>query len=295
MRFFIVSLRQAWRNMLFTWRSQMMTLFTVILSVLIFSFFYLIYFNAMNVGEKLDDSLRLVVYLEEDIPESLQEEYRARILKFDKVERIEFVSSEEAFQRFEEQLGPNSDILDGVPRNFLPPSIEVYPIRSLDTLSRISRFSQYLQSDLPALKVEYGKEWIERFYSFIQLMRVVIFLSGSLLIMTTTFMVAHTIHLTLLSRRRELELLSLVGATNNYIRMPFLIEGMCQGFFGAGIALVALWLLFNWINLQLAGPATIPLLSFVFLPWPILLIMVLTAVLLCATGSFVIVRRILHI
>jgi cell division transport system permease protein len=281
--------------MLLTWKSQFMTLFTVSLSVLIFSFFYLIYTNALHVGEDLDDDLRMVVYLDEDPAPSLQEEYRRRILKFDQVERIEFISSLQAYKRFEQQLGDNGDVLTGVPTDFLPASIEVYPVRSLDSLSRIKRFSDYLQTMPGVLKVQYGKEWIERFYSFIQLMRVVILLSGSLLIMTTTFMVAHTIRLTLLSRQQELELLRLVGATNNYIRMPFLLEGALQGLLGGVLGIAALYLLFNWIKLQFAGPATIALLPFTFFPWQILIMIIGIATLLCATGSFSTTRRYLHL
>jgi cell division transport system permease protein len=295
MRFFAVILQQTCRNMLFTWKSQIMTLFTITLSVLIFSFFYLIYSNALHVGQELGDDLRLIVYLDENPPQALQEEYQRKILKFDQVERIEFINSQQAYQRFAQQLGNNSDVLTGVPSDFLPPSIEIYPVRSLDSLSRIKRFSDYLQTLPGVLKVQYGKEWIERFYSFIQLMRVVIILSGSLLIMTTTFTVAHTIRLTLVSRQQELELLRLVGATNNYIRMPFLLEGGFQGLLGASFGIGALLLLFNWIKLQFAGPATITLLSFTFFPWPIILSIIGIATLLCAAGSFSTTRRILHL
>jgi cell division transport system permease protein len=295
MRFLTVVLQQTCRNMLFTWKSQIMTLFTVSLSVLIFSFFYLIYANALHVGEELGDDLRLVVYLEEEPAPAMQEQYRMKILKFDQVERIDFISSQQAFKRFERQLGENSDVLTGVPPNFLPPSIEVYPVRSLDSLSRIKRFSDYLQTLPGVLKVQYGKEWIERFYSFIQLMRVVTILSGSLLIMTTTFMVAHTIRLTLLSRQQELELLRLLGATNNYIRMPFLLEGAFQGLLGACGGIAALLLLFNWITLQFAGPATLTLLPFTFFPWQVVLSIIGIATLLCAAGSFSTTRRILQL
>ena len=202
MRFLAVVLRHTSRNMLHTWKSQLMTLCTVALSVLIFAFFYLIYYNALHLGEELGDDLRLVVYLDEDPAPALQEEYTRRIEKFDRVERIEFVSGKAAYERFQAQLGADADVLVGVPDTFLPPSMEVYPVRSLDSLTRIKRFSDYLLTLPGVLKVQYGKEWIERFYTFIQLMRIVILLSGFLLIMTTTFMVAHTIRLTLFARRR---------------------------------------------------------------------------------------------
>jgi cell division transport system permease protein len=295
MRFLTVILRHTCRNMLLTWKSQCMTLFTVSLSVLIFSFFYLMYSNALHIGEELDDDLRLVVYLDEDPALPLQEEYRRRILKFDQVDHIEFVNREQAYKRFEGQLGENADVLAGVPADFLPASIEVYPVRTLDSLARIKRFSDYLQTLPGVIKVQYGKEWIERFYAFIQLMQVIIVLSGSLLIMTTTFMVAHTIRLTLLSRQQELELLRLVGATNNYIRMPFILEGALQGCLGASCGIGALLLLFNWITLQFAGPGSINLLPFTFFDWPIVCAIIGSATLLCAAGSFSAIRRSLHL
>ena len=295
MRFLIVVLRHTLRNMLFTWKSQVMTLLTVSLSVLIFAFFFLIYFNAQQLSEELGDDIRLIVYLDEEPAPALKEEYERKILKFDQVDRIDFISRQQAYQRFEKQLGSDRDVLIGVPADFLPPSIEVYPVRSLDSLSRIKRFSDYLQTLPGVLKVQYGKEWIERFYSFVQLMRIVVLLSGALLILTTTFMVAHTIRLTLLSRNEELELLRLVGATNNYIRMPFLVEGACQGLLGSTFGLVALYMLFHWIKLQFAGPMMITQLPFTFFPVIILLSIIGAATLLCALGSFSTTRRILHL
>ena len=295
MRFLIVVLRHTIRNMLFTWKSQLMTLLTVSLSVLIFAFFFLLYYNALQLSEELGDDIRLIVYLDEEPAPPLQEEYSRKILKFDQVDRIDFISRQQAYQRFEKQLGSDRDVLTGVPADFLPPSIEVYPVRSLDSLSRIKRFSDYLQTLPGVLKVQYGKEWIERFYSFVQLIRIVVLLSGALLILTTTFMVAHTIRLTLLSRNEELELLRLVGATNNYIRMPFLVEGAFQGLLGATSGLIALYVLFNWIKLQFAGPMMITQLPFAFFPVFILLSIIAAATLLCALGSFSTTRRILQL
>lgn len=286
MRFFITVLLHTGRNLLLTWKSQLMSFFTVMLSVLIFAFFHLTYANAVHVGTEMGNDLRLVVYLDENPPQSLQEEYRRRILKFDQVERIEFVDSQKAFERFSKQLGSDSDVLSGVPDNFLPPSIEVYPQRSLDSLARIKRFSDYLETLPGVLKVQYGKEWIDHFHAFIQLIRIVISLSGILLVITSTFMVAYTIRLSLFSRRKELELLRLVGATTDYIRMPFLLEGALMGLCGSTAGIFALYLLYRWIKLQFAGPALFNLVPFTFLPWPVITAIVVAATLLCAIGSF---------
>ncbi|CAK8724237.1 MAG: ABC transporter permease [Candidatus Electrothrix sp. AX5] len=295
MKFLFAVLSQTWRNIIETWRSQLLSLVTITLSVLIFAFFYLVYMNALHAGDLLNNDLRLIVYLEEQPDHSLQEEYRHKIEKFDQVERIEFVSRLEAYDRFKEQLNENEDVLQEIPHDFLPPSIEIFPKRSLDTLSRIKLFSEYLQSLPGVLKVQYGREWVERFYSFIQLLRIIVLLSGALLILTTTFMMGHSIRLTMLTRKKELELLRLVGASDNYIRFPFFLEGAILGVLGAGTGLGALYLLFSWIQLRFSGQAMQGMFTFNFFSGTSVGMIILLAVLLCAGGSFTSTRKILNL
>ncbi len=295
MNFIFAVVNQTMRNLLQTWRSQLLSMLTIALSVLIFSFFYLVYINALHAGDQLGNDLRMIVYLDEQPDLPLQEEYRHKIEKFDRVERIEFVSRLEAYDRFKEQLAENKDVLNDIPHDFLPSSIEVYPLRTLDTLSRIKRFSEYLQTLPGVLKVQYGREWVERFYSFIQLLRIVVILSGSLLILTTTFMMGHSIRLTLLTRQKELELLRLVGASNNYIRVPFFLEGAVLGAIGSSGGILSLYLLFSWIQLRFAGTAMQGMFSFNFFSTPVIVTIIVMAVILCASGSFSSTRRILKL
>jgi cell division transport system permease protein len=295
MSFIIAVFTQTFRNLFQTWKAHFLTLLTISLSVLIFAFFYLIYTNVLQAGHQLDDDLRLIIYLDEEPTVAMQEEYRKKIIKFDKVERIEFVSSKQAYQRFAGQLKEDGDVLEDMPEDFLPPSIEVYPVRSLNTLTKIKRFSDYLISLPGVLNVQYGREWVERFYTFIKLLRIVVILSGTLLILTTTFMVANTIRLTLLSRKDELELLRLVGASTHYIRMPFFLEGALQGFIGSATGLAALFLLFNWIKLRFAVSSIFKLFEFTFFPLPVLITIVILSSLLCAGGSFSSTRKFLKL
>jgi cell division transport system permease protein len=295
MNFFSAILAQTVRNMLRTFGSQVLTLLTITLSTLIFAFFYLVYTNMINVGNQLGDDLRLVVYLDEEPSPAMQEEYRDKILRFDGVEKIEFVSRKQAYERFKKELDTDRDVLADMPEDFLPPSIEVYPVRSLSSLTKIKRFSDYLLTLPGVLKVQYGREWIERFYSFIRLLRIIVILSGSLLILTSTFMIASTISLTLLSRERELELLRLFGASSAYIRLPYFLEGALQGFLGASLGLGTLYLLFNWITLQFSGSALFGYFPFAFLPPPTIALIITLSTLLCAAGSYTSTRKILQV
>lgn len=295
MSFWFTVLRQVGRNLRQTWPSQFMTLLTVSLSVLIFSSFYLVYTNMLNLGNKLGDDLRLIVYLEDDPGAEMQEQLRRKILAFDDVEDIRFISRKEAFERFKDQLGEDKDVLDDMPQNFLPASVEVIPLKNLRSLSQVKLFSDYL-SQLPGtLKVQYGQDWIERFYNFTHLLSIIVLLSGGLLILTSVFMVSYTIRLTILGRQAELELLKLVGATNNYIRMPFLIEGLLQGFIGSFMGLASLFVLFNWVKLKFSGSGILTILEFAFFQIPTISTIVLISIMLCTIGSFTSMQKFLRI
>lgn len=295
MSFWFTVIRQVGRNLRQTWGSQFMTFLTVTLSVLIFAFFYLIYSNMLHFGEKLGDDLTLVIYLEEEPGPELRLQYAKKIRKFDEVESITFVSSTEAYEKFVKQLGDNQGVLADMPKDFLPPSIEIVPLKNLRSLNQVKLFSSYLAKLPGTIKVQYGEEWVERFYVFTRLLSIIVLLSGILLILTTIFMVAYTIRLTILGRQDELELLKLVGATNNYIRTPFLLEGVLQGVLGSTFGIIALWGLFQWLNTRFSGPGFLNLIEFSFFPPAVGLSIILVSILLCTLGSYSTMHKFLRI
>jgi cell division transport system permease protein len=286
MNFWFAVFRQVGRNLRQTWPSQFMTFLTVSLSVLIFAFFYLVYNNMLSVGDKLGDDLRLIVYLEEEPGIEMQEQLKRKILAFDEVENIRFISKSDAYDRFAEQLGDDRDVLDDMPGDFLPASIEVVPLKDLRSLSQVKLFSDYLSKLPGTLKVQYGQDWIERFYYFTRLLSIIVLLSGGLLILTTVFMVSYTIRLTILGRQSELELLKLVGATNNYIRTPFLIEGLLQGLLGSTLGIVSLFSLFQWIKLKFSGPGILSIFEFSFFQPQTVITILAISIVLCTVGSY---------
>ena len=283
------------RNLQKTWPSQFMTLVTVSLSVLIFSFFFLIYINMIKAGESLGDDLRLTIYLEEEPVVEMQAELVRKITNFSSVEEIRFTSREDAFNKLSSQLGDNVDVLDDLDPSFLPPSIEVYPQKDLSSLTQIKQFSEYLSTLPGAIKVQYGQDWLERFNYFTKLLRIIVVLSGILLILTTTFMVAYTIRLAVLARQAELEILRLLGATNSYIRTPFLIEGLLQGIFGSSLGLTALFFLFQWIQTRFTGPGFLQLIEFTFFSPLIIGMIILASIFLCTGGSYSSMRKFMRI
>lgn len=288
-------LTQTGRNLRQTWGVQLMTLLTVSLSVLIFSFFFLVFINLQTAGVKLGDQIRLIVYLEHEIPPTLQPQLEMRIRGFGNVEKIVFKTKKEAFEHLTRRLGNESNVLLDMNPDFLPPSIEVYPTKNLETLAQIKLFSDFLSTLPEAKKVDYGREWIERLAQFTQLIRFIVFLSAGLLVLTATFMVSSTIRLTVVTRQAELEILRLLGAAKSYIQVPLVLEGILQGVFGAGFGLICLYILYCGIRAKFSAPILLNIFTFSFMPQYIVAAIFLCSIILCTLGSIVSIRKFLRI
>ena len=102
---------QTGRNLKQTWGTQLMTLTTVSLSVFMFSFFFLVYINMLNTGDRLGDHIRLIVYLENEVVPELEEQLSKKIRQFSPVEKIVFKSRQDAFSDLSEQLNDDRDVL----------------------------------------------------------------------------------------------------------------------------------------------------------------------------------------
>ncbi len=284
-------LKQVGHNLRQNWPTQMMSLLTVTLSVLIFSFFLLLYLNVVNLGARLGDELRLVVYLDNEIEPAMQPLVSNKITAYAKVDKVIFISRAEAFIRLQKQLDKEKDLLTDLGPEFLPPSIEVYPEKSFQNFTRLKEFSDFLATLPGVQKVQYGQEWLERFGYFTELLRVIVGLSGALLVLATGFMVSCTIRLTVVAKESELEILRLVGASNRYIQAPLFFEGILQGVLGSTLGLSLLYVIFLWTRTHLGGASFLNLLNYTFLPLSVTAMIIGGATLLCAWGSLLSIRK----
>jgi cell division transport system permease protein len=286
---------QTRRNFRQTWGTQVMTLLTVILAVLIFSFFFLLYTNMLTASASLDNELSLTVYFNQELEPALQQQYINRINAYQQTEKIVYVSRQDAYKEISQQLGDERDVLDDLDPTFLPPALRVYPTRNFTSLSSLQDFSVYLATLPGVTKVQYGREWMQRFSSFVQLLRIITILSGSLLLVSTTFMTAYTIRLTVMTRREELETLRMLGATNFFIKTPLLMEGLLHGFWGSILGLSSLYLLFQWILERFSGPGLITANRIHYFNPPFQLLIIVASLLLCMGSSMIAIRKFVRV
>jgi cell division transport system permease protein len=224
---------------------NVVTVGTITLALLIVSLFLLVFINLENAAENWSERVQVTVYFDHELAAQEQTALRGRIMAIPGAARIGYVSRDEALKRFTARLRGQETLLEGVRSDVLPTSFEI-------SLKRANRDTQGVEAFVASLKripgiteVQYGEEWVRRFNTFLNFMRLVGALLGVFLVIAVVFIVSNTIKLTIYSRRDELEVMALVGATRFFIKAPFLIEGVLQGAGGAMIAIGLLWGLYE--------------------------------------------------
>ncbi|ACM21002.1 cell division ABC transporter, membrane protein FtsX, putative [Geotalea daltonii FRC-32] len=217
-----------------------LTVGTISLSLLIIALFLLVYVNLEKVAETWSEKVQLTAFFEKELTAEELSAFKDRIASLGGTEKIVYVSKNEAMKRFRDRLKGQETFLEGVVPDVLPAAIEI-------SLNKASRNSEAVDSYASRLKnipgiteVQYGEEWVRRFNTFLNFMRLIGALVGGFLVLAGLFIVSNTIKLTIYARKDELEVLGLVGATRFFIKAPFLIEGIIQGAAGGLVALVTL-------------------------------------------------------
>lgn len=228
--------REAWRSL---GRNGLMTLAsvgTVTVSLLVLGSFFLLATNLNHAAGRALGSVYMRVILSDDADFNATERIRTWLGKQEGVARCSFVSREDAMKRLENMYGRHDGLFQEGDEQILPESFDV----SLTRDANPRRMAAGLRRLAGVSEVLYGQD----FYSKMSVVARLAWIGGmivfGLIAFGVLFIITNTIRLTLLARRREIEIMGLVGATDWYIRWPFLFEGLLIGTFGAIIAAILL-------------------------------------------------------
>jgi len=202
-----------------------------------------------------------------------------------------FISKDKALSDLRKALGPEAGLLEGISKNPLPASFEVILTEVAGKGSEPRKIKEQLEKLEGVEEVQYSEEWVNRFRDLMKMVRLVGLIIGGLLFMGVLFIVTNTIKLTIYSRKDEIEILKLVGATDWFIKIPYMLEGMIQGVFSGLLALAALFLTYFFISKEKAYFFSFALLDFSFIPHEYSLAILLLSVFLGLVGSFIAVDR----
>jgi cell division transport system permease protein len=233
---FAYFLRRALRNMRLSPVLSGAAIFAMGVALALLAFFAIAVLNVQRLTESWTADLAIIAYLDQPPDGATLNRWLTEIRAYPEVAAVTYVSRQEAYQRFQERLGRDADLLEGLDAEVLPASLEIRlkPERRLDTAAVVERLGRNQAFG----ELHYAREWLERFEAFLLLLRTVGAALGGFLALAALVIVTNTIKLTLYARQDELEAMTMVGATALFIKLPYLIEGALQGLCGGLLALL---------------------------------------------------------
>jgi len=246
---------------------SVVTIITIAISILIASAFALFFVNVSGIVNSWQRGIRIMAYLEPNSPEIKLLDIKRKIQDIKGVQDVQFISKKEALERLKDQMKHQSSLLDDLKENPLPDAFEVRLKESFQNKDQVEMLADQVKSLSLVDDVEYGQVWLGRFTNILNLLKVTGYAMSVLFFLATVLIVANTIRLVLYSRREEVEIMRLVGATDRFIRAPFYMEGLIQGALGGMIGLAALFVLFMAISSNVEQGLTSGMFTIRFLSW----------------------------
>jgi len=204
----------------------------VAITLLILGCFMVLNYNVTSLAEDIKEQVQIVVYVDENAGEQARDELHRKLVAHSELEEVRFVSKEEAMERLKKQMGDRAYLLDGYTEDDVNPLRDSYEIRT-KIPEDIPQVAEEVGRYPGVGYVDYGKGIVEPLFQFTGVVRWIgmFFMIG--MAVTAIFLIAHTIRLTVYIRRREIQIMKYVGATDWFIRWPFIFEGLILGLFGA--------------------------------------------------------------
>jgi len=273
--------------------SHLLTATTMALTLALFGAFMLLQTNLEHLLKSWGEQIQITAYVAKDVSASETQKLLERVRALPQVERVQLTSQEQAWREFHTALGEQSGLLDGLPRDVLPASLEI----TLNPAERdgplVEQFAARLRQDKAIASVEYPQEWVERLALIVLAVQWLKWACGGLLFLAAFFIVGSTVKLGLLARRDEIAIMQWVGASETLIQAPFVLEGMIQGLTAGALSLTMLWGGFAAVRSEMPTLAVFlaPLARPQFLDWPSVALLLALGWILGAAASLFSLRR----
>lgn len=269
------------------------SIFTVVLSLFILGFFSIVILNLNKMADTLESQVQISVYLKDDLSQEEIDETKETLSKLEGLQDIKFTTREEAMENFKERLGDQQFLLDALDdTNPLPDSFSL-TVTSPQQVKTIADTVVALDSVESA---SYSQDIINHLFNLTHLIRLIGVALIILLTGAAIFIISNTIRLTVFARRKEIAIMKYVGATDWFIRWPFLLEGICLGFIGGGLATIFLYIVYNQVTQEIyEAMAFFPLIpQHPFINYISLAILV-AGIIIGALGSTISLKRFLKV
>lgn len=243
--------REALRGLKHSKLMAVVTITSIALSLAVLGSFLLFLKNASVFLGRLHDQYKLIVYLKDGVDSESLSSLKRRFEQDAAVETVSYISKEQALKLVMDDLDDKGWVLKTLEKNPLPDSFEIKVSEHADVVDLVRR----LEMDRAVARVSSGQDWVAGILRFVSLTRYLGLVLVVVLGLSSLLIVGNTIWLTVYARRDEIAIMRLVGATNWFIRTPFLIEGLLTGIAGATVAFVVLTLGYRFLLGQITGLA----------------------------------------
>lgn len=233
-------------------RNGLMTLAsisTVALSLFMLGVFLCGVINLNNMASSLENQVQLSIYLKDGLTTDQIMAVGKQIKAIPNLKHLEFVNKEQAMKEFKERLGDQQQLVNALGDvNPLPNSY----VLTFDNPSDVKATAKLAMTFQGVESTHYGQDIVEELFRITQVIRIGGIVLIAFLAAATLFIISNTIRLTVFARRKEIAIMKYVGATNGFIRWPFLIEGMLLGLIGAIIAVLCVGEFYHFITMEVS-------------------------------------------
>jgi cell division transport system permease protein len=211
---------------------------TVAISLLLLGGVQILGLIVNNVTLSWEAKVEVSVFLQDNITDAERQDLTSQITGYNEVEDVTYVSKDEAFEEFKKQFRTQPEVYAGITAEDLPASLRV----KLFDADNAREIASRIEGAPGVGSVKYGGEIIKRLLQVNSLLRTVTFVLSMVLMVASAALIANAIRLAIYARREEISIMKLVGATNWFIRIPFMLEGIFAALVGAvvsGVVVVA--------------------------------------------------------
>ncbi len=290
-------LKESVSNLWYSKGVNSISIATIAVSLYILGIFLLLMINVSLFFGELSEKLQIDIFLSDGISDASREAIAGMLESDDMVKDFTHVTKEQALSRFKEDFPDMKDLPRELEENPLPASFAVIIYESKSSDEAIDAFINRYRILSGVDDIRYDRDWTERLRSYLNLMRGGGILLGGILYLAAAFTISNVIRLNVYSRRDEIEIMRLVGATNNFIRGPFLFEGILQGIIGAFASIVILYVTYRFFISYTKDSYNIILGFFTssFISIPQIIVIIVSGAAIGITGSFISLRKFLAI
>lgn len=289
------ALKEALESIKANKEAYFITIGTTAVSMSIFGIFLIVHFNMQMMVKKWREKLQVVVYLQDNITQKDVDKLKSHFSSLQEIDEYFYVSKDQALKKFRKRLARNQTILDNLDVNPLPASFELKFKKKYRHYKKIKSVAEEVNKFKGIESLEFGEGWLERIETILFFLKFIVFAIGGLIGVGIIFIISNAIKLSLYARKDEIEIMQLVGATDWFIKGPFLLEGILQGFFGAFLSLIILYGFYEmFIDSLQTSSFFIGVQSFLFIPPRGIAYIIFSGVLIGYAGSYISLRKFLN-